>query len=370
VTDGPLQRVRLHPGFTAIIAAVLLLWLAGTVADLLVLLFVSVLAAVYLSAMTDLLCQRTGMPRSVAFVVTMVASTAALVGITALLVPPVVEQSREIAAALPVLIPQWEAALQRVIGGIPGLRDLLPAGDEAVVGMAVSELQKLSTTLLPRLVGTFQLAIDLIAVLVMALYVALHPQVYRDLIVSLTPPRHRATTQEVLDAIAETLRAWTIAQLLVMIILALLTWVGLVALQVPYALAFGIFTGLVAIVPFFGTFVSTVLPALFVLPGPDGGTQAVLVLILGTVIHLVGSHLIVPLLMHRKVDIPPVLTIMAVLIGGRLLGAVGLVVAVPLLAVSMVLLRRVLVARIYGDAATTAVVRPVAPRRHRSAPPG
>ncbi|MEY3701109.1 MAG: hypothetical protein RI891_401, partial [Gemmatimonadota bacterium] len=184
MTDGPLQRVRLHPGFTAIIAAVLLLWLAGTVADLLVLLFVSVLAAVYLSAMTDLLCQRTGMPRSVAFVVTMVASTAALVGITALLVPPVVEQSREIAAALPVLIPQWEAALQRVIGGIPGLRDLLPAGDEAVVGMAVSELQKLSTTLLPRLVGTFQLAIDLIAVLVMALYVALHPQVYRDLIVS------------------------------------------------------------------------------------------------------------------------------------------------------------------------------------------
>jgi hypothetical protein len=44
VTDGPLQRVRLHPGFTAIIAAVLLLWLAGTVADLLVLLFVSVIA--------------------------------------------------------------------------------------------------------------------------------------------------------------------------------------------------------------------------------------------------------------------------------------------------------------------------------------
>ncbi|MEY2733474.1 MAG: hypothetical protein RL340_533, partial [Gemmatimonadota bacterium] len=266
--DATLQRVRLHPGFTAVVAVVLLLWLAGTVADLLVLLFVSVLAAVYLSAMTDLLCDRTGMPRSVAFVITMVASTAALVGITALLVPPVVAQSRQIAAALPVLIPQWEAALQRMIGGIPGLRDLVPAEGQAVVGMAVAELEKLGATLLPRLVGTFQLAIDLIAVLVMALYVALHPEVYRDLIVSLTPPRHRATTQEVLGAISETLRAWTVAQLLVMVILALLTWIGLVALQVPYALAFGIFTGLVAIVPFFGTFVSTVLPALFVLPGP------------------------------------------------------------------------------------------------------
>ena len=367
MNDGTLRRVWILPGFTAILVTVLLLWLAGTVADLLLLLFVAVLAAVYLSAVTDVLVAHTRLPRGLAFALTLVGSVAALVGIGALLIPPVVEQARQISAALPTLVPQWEAALERTIARVPGIAASFPSGEHRIVAVAVAELQKFSADLVPKLFGTFQVAIDLIAVVVMALFLALDPRPYRALIVALTPPAQRDTAAAVLDGIAETLRAWTIAQLLVMVLLAILTWVGLAALQVPYALAFGIFTGLVALVPFFGTFVSTVLPALFVLPSPEGGTQALLVVLLGTGVHLVGSHLIVPLLMHRKVDIPPVLTIMSVLVCGRLLGPVGLLVAVPLLAVIMVLVRRVLIARVYGDAeAAPTLVRPVEGRRRRT----
>ena len=67
-----------------------------------------------------------------------------------------------------------------------------------------------------------------------------------------------------------TLRAWVVGQLLAMAVLAFFTALGLLALGVPYWLAFGIFTGLVAIVPFFGTLVSTLLPALFVVAGVLG----------------------------------------------------------------------------------------------------
>ena len=367
MNDGTLRRVWILPGFTAILVTVLLLWLAGTVADLLLLLFVAVLAAVYLSAVTDVLVAHTRLPRPVAFALTLVGSIAALVGIGALLIPPVVDQARQISAALPTLVPQWEAALDRIVARVPGMTAALPAGEQRLVAVAVAELQKLSADLVPKLFGTVQVAIDLIAVVVMALFIALDPRPYRALLVAVTPPAHRDTAGAVLDGIAETLRAWTIAQLLVMVLLAALTWVGLAALGVPYALAFGIFTGLVALVPFFGTFVSTVLPALFVLPGPGGGTQALLVVLLGTGVHLVGSHVVVPLLMHRKIDIPPVLTIMSVLVCGRLLGPLGLLVAVPLLAAIMVLVRRVLIARVYGDAEAAATpVRPVeSPRRRR-----
>lgn len=366
MNDGTLRRVWILPGFTAILVTVLLLWLAGTVADLLLLLFVAVLAAVYLSAVTDVLVAHTRLPRAVAFALTLVGSVAALVGIGALLIPPVVDQARQISAALPTLVPQWEAALDRAVARVPGMTSALPAGEQRLVTVAVAELQKLSADLVPKLFGTFQAVIDLIAVVVMALFIALDPRPYRALLVAVTPPAHRDTAGAVLDGIAETLRAWTIAQLLVMVLLAALTWVGLAALGVPYALAFGIFTGLVALVPFFGTFVSTVLPALFVLPGPGGGTQALLVVLLGTGVHLVGSHVIVPLLMHRKIDIPPVLTIMSVLVCGRLLGPLGLLVAVPLLAAIMVLVRRVLIARVYGDVeAAPTPVRPVESRRRR-----
>jgi len=366
VNDGTLRRVWILPGFTAILVTVLLLWLAGTVADLLLLLFVAVHAAVYLSAVTDVLVAHTRLPRAVAFALTLVGSVAALVGIGALLIPPVVDQARQNSAALPTLVPQWEAALDRIVARVPGMTAALPAGEQRLVAVAVAELQKLSADLVPKLFGTVQVAIDLIAVVVMALFIALDPRPYRALLVAVTPPAHRDTAGAVLDGIAETLRAWTIAQLLVMVLLAALTSVGLAALGVPYALAFGIFTGLVALVPFFGTFVSTVLPALFVLPGPGGGTQALLVVLLGTGVHLVGSHVIVPLLMHRKIDIPPVLTIMSVLVCGRLLGPLGLLVAVPLLAAIMVLVRRVLIARVYGDAEAAATpVRPVESRRRR-----
>ncbi|MFM8780323.1 MAG: AI-2E family transporter, partial [Gemmatimonadota bacterium] len=75
---------------------------------------------------------------------------------------------------------------------------------------------------------------------------------------------------------------------------------------------------------------------------------------------------VIPVIMHRRVDLPPVLTIMSVLICGRLLGPFGLLVAVPTLAVVMVLVRRVLIARVYDDVdAAPAVVQPVLSRRQR-----
>ncbi len=68
---------------------------------------------------------------------------------------------------------------------------------------------------------------------------------------------------------------------------------------------------------------------------------------------MLEANVVAPLIMERKVALPPVLTIAAVLVMGVLLGAVGLVVAVPVLAVALVLVRHVLQGEIYGDSATT-----------------
>jgi predicted PurR-regulated permease PerM len=98
--------------------------------------------------------------------------------------------------------------------------------------------------------------------------------------------------------------------------------------------------------------VSTTLPALFVLNGSGIGSfgpmgHSVLVVLLGVVIHLIEGNLVAPLVMSRKVDLPPVLTIMSVLVMGKLLGGMGLIVAVPTLAALTVIVRRILITRIY-----------------------
>jgi predicted PurR-regulated permease PerM len=123
-------------------------------------------------------------------------------------------------------------------------------------------------------------------------------------------------------------------------------------LEVPYSLTFGVFTGVVAVVPFFGSLVSTVLPALFVIAGNgiwglSSLTHALLVAALGVVIHVIEANVVLPRIMQKQIDLPPVLTIMSVLVMGKLLGPVGLIVAVPTLAVAMVVVRRILISRIY-----------------------
>jgi predicted PurR-regulated permease PerM len=181
----------------------------------------------------------------------------------------------------------------------------------------------------------------------MGIYLALYPSLYREWVIALFPPLHRDLVRDVLADLADTLRSYIVAQLLTMGFLATLTAIGLYFLGVPFSLTFGIFTGLAAIVPFFGTLLSTTLPALFVLNTPGGGTKALLVIGLGVVIHLIEGNIVSPLVMSRRVDLPPVLTIMSVLVIGELLGGVGLLVAVPTLAALMVVVRRILITRIY-----------------------
>ena len=87
----------------------------------------------------------------------------------------------------------------------------------------------------------------------------------------------------------------------------------------PYFLAFGVFAGVAAIVPFFGVLLSTVVPALFAL-GAFGVTKALLVAALGVVVHIIEANFVAPVVMERQVNLPPVVTIAGVLLIGKLFG--------------------------------------------------
>src|SRR5215212_4910108 len=116
----------------------------------------------------------------------------------------------------------------------------------------------------------------------------------------------------------------------------------------PYFSAFGVFAGVAAIVPFFGVLLSTVVPALFAL-GAFGVTKALLVAALGIIVHLIEANFVAPVVMERQVNIPPVITIAGVLLIGKLFGLAGLVIAVPILALVMILIRHILLGQVYGD---------------------
>lgn len=330
----------------AAVFAVLLLAFVYSVAEVLLLLFIAALFALYLGAIIDFMQERFRVPRVVGVLSALLVTGIGVTVVGWLVLPPVAGQTQALITALPTQIQVWMAGLRELTARYPLLAAIFPPErlSEQLSSLA-QNAGSAAAGLFPVVFDTLHVLINFVSVLVMGIYMALRPEVYREGIVSLAPPVHRELVRDILADLARSLRAWIGGQMLAMIFLGVLTWIGLEILRVPFALAFGVFTGVVVMVPFFGSLVSTLLPALFVL-GNQGIVHALAVVLLGVIIHIIEANFVHPLIMERRVHLPPVLSILSVLIMAELLGAVGLLVAVPVLASVMVITRRIYVHRL------------------------
>lgn len=359
MSDHDAVRSRFAPALAATVLTVLLLLLLWSTAELFLLLFIAVLISLYLGALADVVHRRAAVPRPVAVALGVLASAIAVTGFVWLLVPPVVEQTQALAKVLPGVILQWEASVDQIMSRNAALRSVWNPGQHQVLLAVYDQASRYFADVVPKLVGALGFTIEVVSVAIMGIYLALHPGLYREYLIALFPPVHRDVVRNVLADCARTLRSWIVGQLTAMTLLGVITTAGLWALGVPYWLTFGIFAGVAAIVPFFGTLVSTLLPALFVFGGGSPG-RALAVVGLGVAAHLIEGNVVAPLIMQRQVNLPPVLTMMSVLIMGKLLGPVGLLVAVPTVVVIDVVVRRVLMNRIYERRGFRRLVRDAA----------
>lgn len=346
MTDGSPARPS-YAVLTAAVSAVLFLLFVYSVAEVLLLFFIASLFSLYLGAVTDFLEHRLRLPRGWGLLLAVLLTLAGMVGVGWLIIPPVFQQTYGLINALPELLTSWKEGLAALAERFPLLGQLLPSPDATVeyVDGFLGNLAGYFADLFPYLFSGLNFLIHLFSVAVMAIYLTLRPSLYRDGLIVLFPPLHRDLVRSILTDLTITLRAWMVGQILAMIVLGTLTWIGLELLNVSYSIAFGVFTGLLVVIPFFGTLVSTLLPALFVL-GAGSSFQALLVVLLGVLVHLFEANFVHPLIMERQINLPPVLTILAVLIMAELVGAIGLLVAVPVLATVMVIIRKVYIHRV------------------------
>lgn len=341
------MRSRPYGVLLATISALLLILFLYSIAEILLLFLIAVLFSLYLGAITDALQRWFGLPRRLGLTAALAGTALAIVGNGYLIIPPVARQTQELLQMLPAQLEYWESELLAAAERAPVLAQLIgPVREgESYVGAILQEIGAHFRGVIPYVFSGFQFLVHAVSVLVMGIYLALRPALYREGLIALAPPVHRELVRDLLSDLAGTLRAWLVGQLIAMFSLGVLTWIGLELLRVPYALAFGVFTGLVAIVPFFGTLVSTLLPAIFLL-GTAGVVKVLSVIVLGIVVHLVEANVIAPVIMERQVHLPPVLTLLSVLITAHLLDLIGLLVAVPILASAMVVVRRIYVHRV------------------------
>ena len=340
-------KFKFGPILAAVVFTVIALWLWLQVAEVFLLLFLGILISLYLGALAGVLHRRLRLPERLAFLSAILLSGGGLVVLFYALIPPLIAQTQELVKVLPNYIAGWELALDGLAERVPSLKSVYTPGQHKLLTAVYSQVSGQFGNVVPKVLGLVEVLVSLFSVVVMGLYLAIHPALYREWLIALFPPIHRDLVRDVVSDCASSLRAYIVGLLLTMTFLGTLTALGLKFLHVPYYITFGVFTGLATIVPFFGTLLATTLPAMFALTGPDGGSRALWVIGLGVVVHLIEGNLVSPYIIQRQVDLPPVLTIVFVLIVGKLLGPLGLLVAVPGLAVIMVIVKRILLSRIY-----------------------
>ncbi|HEY0787058.1 MAG TPA: AI-2E family transporter, partial [Thermoanaerobaculia bacterium] len=170
------------------------------------------------------------------------------------------------------------------------------------------------------------------------LFTAIAPELYREGLVRLVPTSERDRARDVLGALSSTLKQWAIARLLAMLAVGLVVGVSLGAIGVRAAVLLGVIAGLLELVPFFGPIASAV-PAIG-MALLDSPRQAVVVAIIFIVVQQLEGNLLTPLLLANRVDVPPLLTVLTVPAMTVALGVLGALIAEPLIAVVLLLVRR------------------------------
>lgn len=312
------------------VAAGLLLWNA---LDVVLLAFAGVLLATFLDAPARALSERTRVRHGLAVGATVLALLALGAVFGALAGPRIADQATQLVERLPGSLAQVQERIRQLPGG-DWVMDRLTTGGQGAGGAAIS-----GSNLISNVTGTASMFWDVIArfifVVFLGIYLATSPRTYRDGLATLVPPAGRDRAVEVLDRVGKVLRGWLLGQLVAMLIVGVLTWIGLAILGVPLALVLAFIAGLLEFVPIVGPVVAFV-PA-FLLALTQGGSTVLWVIGLYLAIQQLEGNVIVPLVQRRTVSLPPALTIAAVFVAGAAFGPVGMLVATPLAAVGLTL---------------------------------
>jgi len=188
---------------------------------------------------------------------------------------------------------------------------------------------------------------NVVVVVFLGLYVAIDPGLYRRGTLLLFPRNKRARLGAVLGEAAETLRWWILGQLVSMSVVAASTLVGLLLIGMPGALLLALQAGLLAFIPYVGTLVGGAV--ILLAATAQGGTMALWAIGVYAAVQMTESYVFSPLVQRRTVNLPPALTIAALVILGALFGIWGLALGAPLLAALRILVLRLWVGDALGD---------------------
>jgi len=227
-----------------------------------------------------------------------------------LMIPPLVEQISSLAGSLPEYLNKLPFNLetdylQKVLGNLATHLASVPAGISSII-----------------------------VILIIAFYLLAQKQGIEKFIKIIVPGKRQSHVLNLSQRIQTKLGFWLLGQVTAPLLVGVLTFIGLAILHVPYALVLALAVGLAEIVPFGPVIAFIPAGILGFLESPLTGF---LVIALYLIIQQLEGHIVVPQIMKKAVGLNPVVVILSILIGAKLAGVLGLLIAIPSAAVLSVL---------------------------------
>lgn len=305
-----------------VVLVFLLLVFLYIIQDILIVLFGAIIFSATISPWIDTF-QRKGVPRFMGLIVIYLIFFTILSLAIGLLIPPIVTEINQIAKELPFYyqkISSFFVTWQETPAPVEDIQKIL-------ISLGVDLSRAAQANIFDIFRGAFGGFFSFILLLVLIFYMTLKEQTILKFFQQILPVRFHAQVFSLITRIQRKIGFWLKGQLFLCLIIGFLSFIGLFILGVNYALILALIAGITEIVPFIGPIIGAI-PAVL-LAFIQSPIKAVFVIILYIIIQQLENQIIVPRVMKKALGLNPIIVILVILIGGRLAGILGALVALP-----------------------------------------
>lgn len=252
--------------------------------------------------------------------------------------PALLSQGKELQNQLPELIQTY----REVVSDIYQATSFLPETIHDRMDQLFNQLEEASgswiTNSFNKVTHLFDYIILLAVIPVLLFYFLKDFQIIKKATLGLIPPKHKNNSQALIHAIDESLGNYIRGQVIVCFFVFLTTYIVYLLIDMKYPLVLAIVMGVMNIVPYFGPIIGAV-PAV-IIAVTVSMKQVIYVLIGVIVVQLIESNLLSPYIVGKSVHIHPIIIIFALLVGSEIAGIIGMIFAVPVIAVIHVIIKK------------------------------
>lgn len=317
-----------------VVGVFLVLGFAYLIQDIILIVFISIIIAAIIEPIVDLLEDKSKLiikrkiPRGLLVLFIYILFVFLLYFMVQLILPPIVEQVANLTRNFPDL---WE----KIVSNFNSLKEysedkgLIDNIQKGLSGIQ-SGLESAAGGIYSFIGSVFSSVINFFLILAIVFYLVVERNAVKKLFSVIAPPKYHSYLAGLFNDIQKKIGSWAQGQLILGLIIGGLSFVGLLFFLPKYALSLALIAGVTEIVPYLGPLIGAV-PAVFLgfaVP-PFSLSRGFAILVLYIVIQQVEEKIIVPKVMQNRVGMNPVVTIIVMLIGFRLAGIIGLILAVP-----------------------------------------